>query len=153
MSSGGMAAANFHLRRMQGFAPPRDPPNGRLRGGVAYRRRLRELKASRPGGPPGGKIVAPLRRHPTDNVPAEQGDQAMKRNPNHFGALSGYGQIYFQLEQYEKAIREGDQLLEARAEGESQPGRGRQHRDRRETAGRAAAEHDLAEQPNSKAGA
>ena len=28
----------------------------------------------------------------------------MKRNPNHFGALSGYGQIYFQLEQYEKAI-------------------------------------------------
>jgi tetratricopeptide (TPR) repeat protein len=31
-------------------------------------------------------------------------DQVMKRNPNHFGALSGYGQIYFQLEQYEKAI-------------------------------------------------
>ena len=28
----------------------------------------------------------------------------MKRNPNHFGALSGYGQIYFQLEQYDKAI-------------------------------------------------
>ena len=28
----------------------------------------------------------------------------MKRNPNHFGALAGYGQIYFQLEQYEKAI-------------------------------------------------
>jgi tetratricopeptide (TPR) repeat protein len=31
-------------------------------------------------------------------------DQVMKRNPNHFGALSGYGQIYFHLEQYEKAI-------------------------------------------------
>jgi len=30
-------------------------------------------------------------------------DQVMKRNPNHFGALSGYGQIYFQLERYEKA--------------------------------------------------
>jgi tetratricopeptide (TPR) repeat protein len=31
-------------------------------------------------------------------------DEVMKRNPLHFGALSGYGQIYFQLEQYEKAI-------------------------------------------------
>ena len=31
-------------------------------------------------------------------------DQVMKRNPNHFVVLSGYGQIYFQLEQYEKAI-------------------------------------------------
>jgi tetratricopeptide (TPR) repeat protein len=31
-------------------------------------------------------------------------DEVMKRNPNHFGALAGYGQIYFQLEQYEKAI-------------------------------------------------
>ena len=31
-------------------------------------------------------------------------DEVMKRNPNHFGALSGYGQIYFQLEQYDKAI-------------------------------------------------
>ncbi len=28
----------------------------------------------------------------------------MKRNPYHFGALAGYGQIYFQLEQYGKAI-------------------------------------------------
>jgi tetratricopeptide (TPR) repeat protein len=27
-----------------------------------------------------------------------------KRNPRHFGALSGMGQIYFQLEQYEKAL-------------------------------------------------
>jgi len=31
-------------------------------------------------------------------------DEAMKRNPYHFGALAGYGQIYFQLEQYSKAI-------------------------------------------------
>ena len=31
-------------------------------------------------------------------------DEVMKLNPQHFGALSGYGQIYFQLEQYEKAI-------------------------------------------------
>jgi len=28
----------------------------------------------------------------------------MKRNPRHFGALSGYGLIYFQLEQFGKAI-------------------------------------------------
>jgi tetratricopeptide (TPR) repeat protein len=28
----------------------------------------------------------------------------MKRNPQHFGALSGYGQIYMQLKEYEKAI-------------------------------------------------
>jgi tetratricopeptide (TPR) repeat protein len=31
-------------------------------------------------------------------------DEVMKRNRSHFGALSGYGQIWFQLEQYEKAI-------------------------------------------------
>ena len=31
-------------------------------------------------------------------------DEVVKRNPNHFGALAGYGHIYFQLEQYEKAI-------------------------------------------------
>jgi tetratricopeptide (TPR) repeat protein len=31
-------------------------------------------------------------------------DEVMKRNPQHFGALSGYGQIYVRLEQYEKAI-------------------------------------------------
>jgi tetratricopeptide (TPR) repeat protein len=30
--------------------------------------------------------------------------EVMKRNPQHFGALSGYGQIYFRLEQYSKAI-------------------------------------------------
>ena len=32
-------------------------------------------------------------------------DEVMKRNPYHFGALAGYGQIYFQQEQYDKAIR------------------------------------------------
>lgn len=32
-------------------------------------------------------------------------DEVMKRNPMHFGALAGYGQIYFQLEQYERAIQ------------------------------------------------
>ena len=30
--------------------------------------------------------------------------EVMKRNPQHFGALSGYGQIYFRLEQYARAI-------------------------------------------------
>jgi tetratricopeptide (TPR) repeat protein len=30
--------------------------------------------------------------------------EVLKRNPSHFGALSGYGQIYVRLEQYEKAI-------------------------------------------------
>jgi len=31
-------------------------------------------------------------------------DEVMKRNPQHFGALSGYGQIYVQLKEYKKAI-------------------------------------------------
>ncbi len=31
-------------------------------------------------------------------------DEVMKRNPFHFGALSGYGQIYFQLGEHEKAL-------------------------------------------------
>jgi tetratricopeptide (TPR) repeat protein len=31
-------------------------------------------------------------------------DEVMKRNPTHFGALSGYGQIYFRLGQYDRAI-------------------------------------------------
>lgn len=30
--------------------------------------------------------------------------EVMKRNPQHFGALSGYGQIYAQLEEYDKAL-------------------------------------------------
>jgi tetratricopeptide (TPR) repeat protein len=39
-------------------------------------------------------------------------DQVMKRNPQHFGALSGYGQIYFQLEQYDRAIEYWRRALE-----------------------------------------
>jgi tetratricopeptide (TPR) repeat protein len=39
-------------------------------------------------------------------------DEVMKRNPQHFGALSGYGQIYLQLEQYEKAIEYFRRALE-----------------------------------------
>jgi tetratricopeptide (TPR) repeat protein len=31
-------------------------------------------------------------------------DEVVKRNPSHFGALSGYGQIHFRLERYELAI-------------------------------------------------
>jgi len=31
-------------------------------------------------------------------------DEVLKRNPQHFGALSGYGQIYFQLGEYARAI-------------------------------------------------
>lgn len=31
-------------------------------------------------------------------------DEVMTRNPQHFGALSGYGQIYIHMEDYEKAI-------------------------------------------------
>lgn len=38
-------------------------------------------------------------------------DEVIKRNPLHFGALSGYGQIYFQLEQYEKAIEYWERAL------------------------------------------
>jgi tetratricopeptide (TPR) repeat protein len=31
-------------------------------------------------------------------------DEVIKRNPQHFGALSGYGQIYMKKEEFEKAI-------------------------------------------------
>ena len=31
-------------------------------------------------------------------------DEVMKRNPAHFGALAGYGQIYLQLDQPERAL-------------------------------------------------
>jgi tetratricopeptide (TPR) repeat protein len=31
-------------------------------------------------------------------------DEVMKRNPDHFGALSGYGQIYLRLQQPERAL-------------------------------------------------
>jgi tetratricopeptide (TPR) repeat protein len=39
-------------------------------------------------------------------------DEVMKRNPMHFGALAGYGQIYFQLGQYERAIAYWKRALE-----------------------------------------
>jgi tetratricopeptide (TPR) repeat protein len=39
-------------------------------------------------------------------------DEVLKRNPEHFGALSGYGQIYFQLEQYDKALEFWKKALE-----------------------------------------
>jgi len=32
-------------------------------------------------------------------------DEVIKRNPQHFGALSGYGQIYLQLDQPDKALQ------------------------------------------------
>ncbi len=31
-------------------------------------------------------------------------DQVLKRNPGHFGAVSGVGQIYFRLEEYDQAL-------------------------------------------------
>ncbi len=39
-------------------------------------------------------------------------DEVMKRNPFHFGALSGYGQIYFRLEDYDQALRWWRRALE-----------------------------------------
>jgi tetratricopeptide (TPR) repeat protein len=31
-------------------------------------------------------------------------DEVVRRNPNHFGALAGYGQIYLQLSEFDKAL-------------------------------------------------
>jgi tetratricopeptide (TPR) repeat protein len=31
-------------------------------------------------------------------------DEVLKRNPQHFGALSGLGQVYFKLEDYERSL-------------------------------------------------
>ena len=39
-------------------------------------------------------------------------DEVLKRNPQHFGALSGYGQIYFHLDQHEKALAYWRRALE-----------------------------------------
>jgi tetratricopeptide (TPR) repeat protein len=39
-------------------------------------------------------------------------DQVMKRNPHHYGALSGYGQIYFRQQRYDKAIEAWRRALE-----------------------------------------
>ena len=38
--------------------------------------------------------------------------EVVKRNPSHFGALSGYGQVYFRLENYDEAIRWWKRALE-----------------------------------------
>jgi len=38
--------------------------------------------------------------------------EVMKRNPNHFGALSGYGQIYVTLGEFERAIGYFERALE-----------------------------------------
>jgi tetratricopeptide (TPR) repeat protein len=39
-------------------------------------------------------------------------DQVMKRNPYHFGALAGYAQIYFRLENYNRALEYSRRALE-----------------------------------------
>ena len=39
-------------------------------------------------------------------------DEVVKRNASHFGVISGYGQIYFQLGEYEKAIEYWRRALE-----------------------------------------
>ena len=39
-------------------------------------------------------------------------DEVMKRNPYHFGALSGYFQIYVRLEDYERALRYARRALD-----------------------------------------
>jgi tetratricopeptide (TPR) repeat protein len=39
-------------------------------------------------------------------------DEVMKRNPYHFGALSGYMQIYIQLESYDRALEYAHRALE-----------------------------------------
>jgi len=39
-------------------------------------------------------------------------DEVLKRNPSHFGALSGYGQIMFKLERYDEALKWWRRALE-----------------------------------------
>jgi len=39
-------------------------------------------------------------------------DEVMKRNPSHFGALAGYGQIYLQLDQPERALQYFERALD-----------------------------------------
>jgi tetratricopeptide (TPR) repeat protein len=46
-------------------------------------------------------------------------DEVMKRNPYHFGALSGYGQIYFELKQYARAIEYWQRALKVNPNLES----------------------------------
>lgn len=51
-------------------------------------------------------IVGDLRRSLADC------DEVMKRNPYHFGALSGYVQIYLRLEYYDRALEYSRRALE-----------------------------------------
>jgi tetratricopeptide (TPR) repeat protein len=46
-------------------------------------------------------------------------DEVMKRNPYHFGALSGYGMIYLQLDQPAKALDYFQQALKVNPNLES----------------------------------
>lgn len=39
-------------------------------------------------------------------------DEVIKRNPGHFGALAGYGQIYYAMQEYEKALAAWRRALE-----------------------------------------
>ena len=75
---------------------------GKLQKGIATFTRIIELK---PGFAEGWNKRATLyflageyRRSLADCA------QVIKRNPNHFGALAGYGQIYLRLEDYEQAL-------------------------------------------------
>ena len=45
--------------------------------------------------------------------------EVMKRNPHHFGALAGYGQIYIKLEDYQRSLEFFRQALEVNPNMES----------------------------------
>ena len=56
-------------------------------------------------------IRSPIGRHAgalsglrPDDLAGEVIAEVVKRNPDHFGVLSGYGQIYVQLDQPERAL-------------------------------------------------
>ena len=68
-------------------------------------------------------------------------DEVVKRKPHHFGALAGYGLIYFQLELYDKAI---DYWKRALKENPNMHGVEDQYRRCREASRRKAQAHRLA---------
>lgn len=76
--------------------------DGELRKGIATFTRIIEVK---PGFAEGWNKRATLYFLAGDyrNALADC-DQVIKRNPDHFGALAGYGQIYLKLEDYERAL-------------------------------------------------
>ena len=45
--------------------------------------------------------------------------EVMKRNPHHFGALAGYGQVYIKLEDYQRSLEYFRQALEVNPNMES----------------------------------